>query len=480
MRDFMRLFSFCLFCSVCFVLLCYDATTNPQQSDDLVPSPVNVLFVAIDDLRPELGCYGSSTAITPNFDAFAQEAFVFERAVCAVPVCGASRASVMTGLRPNEDRFRTFSSRADEDAPEAPTMAEWLKAHGYTAVSNGKILHKNMDSKDGWSEKPWRPDRIFRDYQNPENTRIVALGGHGPATERGGESAVYADDLILEKSISDLERLSLGKDPFFLGVGFFKPHLPFCAPERFWDLHDPDSIGYATNRYAPKHAPKEAMHSYGELRAYDDIPSESHLDVPDSMQLILRHGYHACVSYVDHLFGQLIQKLEESGLADNTLVVVWGDHGWQLGEHNLWAKHANFQTSLKVPLLIRLPGQEKGLRVSSMVELTDLYPTICALLGIERPPHVQGVDLGIAVDGQSTAQKRPGFSKFHGGETITTEAFSYTEFRNKTRTRVTGTMLFNLAEDPNENLNISDFSDAASIKAKLSSRLDSLRKVAFE
>ena len=216
----MRLFSFCLFCSVCFVLLCYDATTNPQQSDELVPSPVNVLFVAIDDLRPELGCYGSSTAITPNFDAFAQEAFVFERAVCAVPVCGASRASVMTGLRPNEDRFRTFSSRADEDAPEAPTMAEWLKVHGYTAVSNGKILHKNLDSKDGWSEKPWRPDRIFRDYQNPENMRIVALGGHGPATERGGESAVYADDLILEKSISDLERLSLGEDPFFWESAF--------------------------------------------------------------------------------------------------------------------------------------------------------------------------------------------------------------------------------------------------------------------
>ena len=336
MRDFMRLFSFCLFCSVCFVLLCYDSTINPQQSDELVQSPVNVLFVAIDDLRPELGCYGSSTAITPNFDAFAQEAFVFERAVCAVPVCGASRASVMTGLRPNEDRFRTFSSRADEDAPEAPTMAEWLKVHGYTAVSNGKILHKNLDSKDGWSEKPWRPDRIFRDYQNPENMRIVSLGGHGPATERGGESAVYADDLILEKSISDLERLSLGEDPFFLGVGFFKPHLPFCAPERFWDLYDPDSIGYAPNRYAPKYAPEEAMHSFGELRAYDDIPSESHLDVPDSMQLILRHGYHACVSYVDHLFGQLIQKLEDSGLADNTLVVVWGDHGWQLGEHNLW------------------------------------------------------------------------------------------------------------------------------------------------
>ena len=203
---------------------------------------------------------------------------------------------------------------------------------------------------------------------------------------------MYADDLTLAKSLVDLDRLSRSEVPFSW-VWAFKPHLPFCAPEPFWDLHDPDAIGLATNRHAPRNAPADAMHSYGELRAYDDIPIDVHQDVPDSMQLLLRHGYQACVSHVDDLFGQLIAKLQDCGLADNTIVVVWGDHGWQLGEHNLWAKHCNFQTSLKVPLLIRMPGQTVGRRVSTMTELTDLYPTLCAMVGVPLPGHLQGTDL---------------------------------------------------------------------------------------
>lgn len=464
--------------STSLALLCISwAAVEIQTQTGLEPldKRTNVLFVAIDDLRPELGCYGSPIAHTPNFDAFAESAFVFDRAVCAVPVCGASRASVMTGLRPNVERFRTFSSRADEDAPNVPTIAAWLKSNGYITISNGKILHKNQDSKDAWSEQPWRPQRNFRDYQNPENVAAVNAGGHGPATERGLSSAIYGDDLTLERSLADLERLSGSDQPFFLGVGFFKPHLPFCAPEEFWNLHDEDSIGLAENRFAPQHAPEQAMHDYGELRAYEDIPDDTELDVPDSMQLVLRHGYMACVSYVDDLFGQLMKKLVDSGLADNTLVVVWGDHGWQLGEHNLWAKHCNFQTSLKVPLMVRLPNQSQGLHVSSMVELTDLYPTICSVIGLAQPPHVQGTDLKLVTSEFETAHERLTFSKFHGGETLTTKRFSYTEYRHKVSDKMLASMLYDLAVDPNENDNVTDSSTYASIKADLSLQLDSLR-----
>ena len=439
---------------------------------------VNVLFIAIDDLRPELGCYGSRLAITPNLDAFANKAHVFDRAVCAVPVCGASRASLMTGLRPHDDRFRTFASRADEDAPGVPIIAAWFKEHGYVTVSNGKILHKNKDSMGAWSEKAWRPERDFRDYQNPENLALVEGGGQGPAVEYGNPNAVYGDELTLEKSLADLERLSRGGQPFFLGVGFFKPHLPFCAPGQFWDLHNPDSIGLAENRYAPKNVPEAALHSYGELRKYKGIPDDVNVGVPDSTQRVLRHGYFACVSYVDHLLGRLLEKLEELGLEENTVVVIWGDHGWQLGEHNLWAKHCNFQTSLRVPLLLRLPGQTEGFRVSSMAELTDLYPTLCSIAGLEKPVHLEGTDLSAVLGLRGDSMRRSTFSKFHGGETVTTAMYSYTEFRSRKTGKAVGEMLFDLERDPNENNNVVSELEYRQVMLSLSSKLDSLRRLA--
>ncbi len=447
-----------------------DPETNSKSNQ-----PINVLFIAIDDLRPELGCYGSELAQTPNIDSFASNAFLFNNAVCSVPVCGASRASVLTGLRPNHDRFRKFSSRADEDAPGIPTIAEWFKSNGYEAISNGKILHKNNDSAEAWSKKPWRPNRDFRDYQNLKNQELASINGHGPATEKGSNESIYADDEVLKKSLEDLEYLSNTEEPFFLAVGFFKPHLPFCAPAKFWDLYDNEDIGLASNRFAPENIPEEALHSFGELRAYLDIPDDENIAIPDSMQNLLRHGYFACVSYVDHLVGQLIAKLDELQIAENTIVVIWGDHGWQLGEHDLWAKHCNFQTSLKVPLLVRYPGQEKGAIVSDVVELIDLYPTICAATGTVPPNHVAGIDLSDITGMSGKPMTFMAFSKFHGGETVTSNEFSYTEFRDNHNGNLKGTMLFNLLTDPQENHNLSGTADYTAIQEKMKIHLDSLR-----
>ena len=303
-------------------------------------------------------------------------------------------------------------ARADEDAPGIPIIAEWFKSKGYKTLSNGKILHKNKDSADAWSEKPWRPKRDFRDYQEAKNQMIASTKGHGPATEKGSNDAVYADDEILERSLNDLENLAKTDDPFFLAVGFFKPHLPFCAPTRFWDLYSAEDIGLANNRFTPENAPEAALHSFGELRAYTDIPNEDSTAVPDSTQNRLRHGYFACVSYVDHLVGQLISKLSELDIAEETIIVLWGDHGWQLGEHNLWAKHCNFQTSLQVPLIIKYPNQTENVRVKQVVELIDLYPTLCEAAGIASPKHIQGVDLKKLTNSSIRTKRFEAFSKF--------------------------------------------------------------------
>ena len=217
------------------------------------------------------------------------------------------------------------------------------------------------------------------------------------------------------------------------------------------------------------------MHSFGELRAYLDIPDDGDIAIPDSIQNVVRHGYFACVSYVDHLVGQLISKLDELKVTENTLVVIWGDHGWQLGEHNLWAKHCNFQTSLKVPLLVRYPGQAKSAIISDVVELIDLYPTICAAAGIVSPNHIAGIDLADITGMLGRPMNFAAFSKFHGGETITTNQFSYTEFRDNIKGESRGSMLFDLRTDPQENFNLTGTPGYADVQEKLKTRLDSLR-----
>ena len=272
----------------------------------------------------------------------------------------------------------------------------------------------------------------FRDYLNYENIEIAKINnGHGPAFEVGtNNSKKYIDTQVLEKSIQDLNKLKQIDKPFFLAVGFSKPHLPFNAPKKYWDLYDSTDIQLANNRYAPKNAPKESLHQYNELRKYYQIPSRKFTIIPDSTQKKLIHGYYACVSYIDDLVGQLLNHLVKLNLDDNTIVVLWGDHGWQLGEHDLWAKHSNYQTSLKVPLIIYSKEIDKGI-INQQSELVDLYPTLCEMVNIEQPNHLQGTSLLPLM--KKLGSKTESFSRFHNAISITTEKYSYTEWRtNKT------------------------------------------------
>ena len=262
--------------------------------------------------------------------------------------------------------------------------------------------------------------------------------------------------------------------PFFIAVGIQKPHLPFNAPKKYWDMYLEKEILLADNRYQPKNSPKISMHNYGELRKYIDIPSNKNTALADSIQRKLKHGYFSCVSYIDNEIGRLISALKKMSLYENTVIVLVGDHGWQLGEHNLWAKHCNYQTSLKVPLLIKAANQKQQQKVNAVVELIDLYPTLCELCGISKPKHLQGKSL---VNLRTKNSNSTAFSKYKKGTTITTNAYSYTKWIAKKSEQQLGHMLYDLKNDPNENLSLINDSSYKETINYFSNKLDSIQNL---
>ncbi len=454
------------------VAVCYGAdSTRP-----------NVLFIAVDDLRPQLACYGAEQMHSPCFDAFAQRAVLFERAYCMVPTCGASRASLLTGVRPAPARFVSYTARADQDTPQATTLNTHFKHNGYTTISLGKVFHFPDDNRDGWSEKPWRP--TASDYHNPE-VQEAAIAEHRakyperkqvrgmPYEASDDPDETYRDYETASKAIEYLPRFADGKEPFFLGVGFNKPHLPFCAPQRYWDLYDADAIELPANDGPPIDAPNGAVHASGELRAYATIPPTGPVSLETARQLI--HGYYACVSFVDAQFGRLMASLDESGLADNTIVVIWGDHGWQLGEHGMWNKHSCFETSMHAPLMVQAPGIAAG-RTGSLTEFIDIYPTLCELASLERPTHLEGVSLVPWLRDPSMPGKPFAVGRFQAGDTIRSDGLRYTEYRSKGGAGgLTGRMLYDHVADPHENRNVVDRETYAGDAATLHDDLDRLK-----
>lgn len=424
----------------------------------------NVLFIAVDDLRPELGCYGKQHIHSPCIDQLAKSGVLFEQAYCMVPTCGASRASLMTGIRPSKKRFVSYQAIAEKDAPGITTFNTHFKNNGYHTVSLGKIFHNAKDNAEGWSEPAWRTKGIPW-YRRPENHDLhetrQKLGSRkrGPAWEWADvEDNAYADGVIAERAIADLNRLNDNTEPFFLAVGFLKPHLPFIAPEKYWDLYDHEQIQLPDNYYAPKDAPENSIHTSGELRSYAGIPAKG--PVSDEAARNLIHGYYACVSYTDALIGKLLNELDRLKLSDNTVVVLWGDHGWNLGEHTLWCKHSCYETSMQIPLIVRAPGIAGGQRRSNLVESIDMYPTLCELTGLPLPKHLQGTSLVSLINDRNAAWKSAAVGRFQNGDTIRTDAFRFTEYTDK-KGKQTSRMLYRHDTDPNENVNIAGVNSAS-------------------
>ncbi len=436
-------------------LLSLTFSTCKRQS--AAPEKPNVLFVIFDDLRPELGFNGSK-AITPNLDRFGEMSVTFNRAYCNIPVCGASRASLLSGIRPTLNTFLHYDSSAEEDAPDAITLPEHFKNNGYYTIARSKVFGFPEDSKDSWHEL-WSPiDTSFwwRDYLSKENRFLDSIGGMAkgayPFECADVHDTAYFDGKAVKMAVNDISRLKAKDEPFFLAVGLRKPHLPFNAPKAYWDLYDRSEFELPEN-YIPVNnsIPGQAYHNWSELRKYYGVPAKG--PVSDSIAVSLLHGYYACVSYVDQLFGNLLDALKKEGLDKNTIVVVVGDHGFNLGEHGLWCKHSNFNTSLHSLLMVHVPGMTQGDFSNSITEFVDIYPTICDLSNLENPDHLEGVSFKNVLQNPLESNKNYAVSRWGQGITYIKDNYFFTQWRDEKDSVYMG-MLFNHSDDPNENHNL--------------------------
>jgi iduronate 2-sulfatase len=438
----------------------------------------NVLFIAVDDLRPELGCYGQTHIHSPNIDKLAEGGLTFNRAYCNIPVCGASRASLLSGIRPNRTRFVDFACRLDEDVPGAVSLPGHFKNNGYQTISLGKIFHHLDDGKGSWSESPWFPQGDWEGWQayvvkesiEKIDHRPDGRGLSGPSFEwPDAPDHVYPDGMIAGEALRKLREFKNSGEPFFLAVGFLKPHLPFNAPKKYWDLYDFTKIQLPDNMEKPEGAPNESMHNFGELRNYTDVPDQGPMEEDFMRRLI--HGYYACVSYTDAQIGKVLDELERLGLAENTIVVLWGDHGWHLGEHNLWCKHCNFEKVLHAPLILRAPGKKKNIHTDALVEFIDIYPSLCDLAGLGKPFHLQGRSLVPLAENPGQAWNTEVYCRWIKGETIVTQTHTYTEWFSDQTGEKTARMMYSLADDPQETVNISEKKENKKLVEELSGKL---------
>jgi arylsulfatase A-like enzyme len=457
-------------------------------------APPNVLFIAVDDMRPELGCYGTR-ALTPNIDRLAQTGLQFDRAYCNQAVCGASRVSLMTGLYPEFTGERTYHvTDWRKRWSDIVTLNQHFKANGYTAIGLGKDYHGSSGpgvDPDNWTE--WV--RVGgQEYGDPESLKAVRNRNgrrRGPATE----SADVPDDTHFDGNrakvgAARIYQLAKAGKPFFLAVGFTKPHLPFVAPEKYWNLYQRQSFGLPSNLGVPPGYPEFARNANaGELRAYSDVPVEgSPGDFPDDLNRRLIHGYHACVSYTDRNIGVLLDALDKSGVASNTIVVLWADHGWKLGDHASWCKHTNFECDTRVPLVIRHPGMASARgRSKALVELIDLYPTLCDLCDLQKPEHLQGKSLAPVLEDPSSSHRQFAYSSYpHGrgggqapvvGHSIRTDQYRYTEWWEKGTDKTVASILSDIESDPGETTVVTDQQPLKStLSAQLRKRVLSVRK----
>ena len=398
----------------------------------------NIIFIAADDLRPELGCYGSEIAITPNFDALANEGLLFNRAYCQQAICSPSRASLMTGARPDTIGVVENYAYFRDTKPDIVTLPQHFRANGYETVHTGKIYHSaKYGDPESWSREPaW--DRMPKDmplpvppvigYALPENRKIVTdkqkrfgENAHsalikGPAYERADvPDQTYEDGYHTDLAIETMKDMLAQnpEKPFFLGLGFKKPHLNFIAPKKYWDMYDPADIPPGTYTPAPKDGAAMGLNASYELRTRDGIPKYG--PIGPELSRTLMHGYLACTSYIDAQLGKMIAAVDEAGIRDNTIVIFWGDHGWHLGDMGIWGKATNYEIAARVPLMIwtpDMPDRHRGKTTDALVELIDMYPTLCDLVGIEIPKHVEGHSFKPLLSNPNKAWKKAAFSQY--------------------------------------------------------------------
>ncbi len=445
------------------------------------PHP-NVLFIAVDDLRPSIGCYGDKHAVTPNIDRLAKRGVQFNRAYCQVAVCNPSRASLMTGLRPDKLGVWTLPIHFREAMPDAVTLPQWFRSFGYTAVSHGKIFHNPTPDPQSWSEPirpsprlppaypPGTPQRIRQTQAKlpPNDWRKNNLRGPSTAAPDVDDSQLI-DGARTAMAIEDIKRLGKSNQPFFLAMGYIRPHLAWIAPEKYWDMHDENDLPVITDGKVTPNTPPYALSNSYEMTHYVDLidfpkPWDEQ-PVSDQVARHLMHAYYANVSYIDAQIGRLLDTIDEEGLAENTIIVLWSDHGWKLGEFNGWGKMTNYEIDTRVPLIIASPDLDTaGQPTEALAELLDLFPTLCDLAGIETPDFVDGSSLLPALKETSAQVDSAAFSQYYRrhqdreymGYAMRTDSYRFVEWREFGSGSVTARELYDHRSDPSESVNLAD------------------------
>ena len=435
----------------------------------------NVLFIAVDDLRPQLGCYGHQQMISPDIDRLASQGFVFEHAYCQQAVCAPSRISLLSGLRPDSTGVYSLETRLREALPDRISLPKYFKQNGYETISIGKVYHHNDDDLDAWNKEPLRSFKGGGGYITEEGRRLVVENrkinpkarGRGAPTEIADvPDNAYSDGQFTDYAIKEMNRMK--NLPFFLCVGYLKPHLPFAAPKKYWDMYDPKKLKLADNPFFPKGVTAFTVTNFNELRNYYGVP-KGREPVPDELARHLIHGYYACVSFIDAQVGRLMDELDRLKLRDKTVILLWGDHGWKLGEHASWCKHTNFELDTRAPLIIRVPGMKAaGRRTNALVEFVDIYPTLCEICELGVPTQqLEGTSFAPLLDDPNRNWKKAVFSQYPRGSledrdkmvmgySMRTERFRYTEWKHLKSGKILARELYDHRWDPQENVNVID------------------------
>ncbi|MGE9313405.1 sulfatase [Niabella sp. CJ426] len=449
---------------------------------------MNVLFIVADDLRPDLRCYGNKQVITPNIDRLAARSIVFNNAYCQQAVCNPSRASVLTGLRPDQTGVTDLVTHFRDKVPDAVTLPQAFKNAGYTTIGVGKVFHNTKKTVDtvSWSlPKAGNVVVSNKEYFLERNKR----GGKADAFEfTEGDDEKYPDGQIAGETIKLLKRFKESGEPFFLATGLKKPHLPFCAPQKYWDLYRHMSFATIAAKERPVAAPGIAFHQWQELRGYTDIPDQGPLSVQQEQDLM--RAYYACISYVDEQIGKIMQELDRLGLRENTVVVLWGDHGYHLGEQDLWCKSTNFELDTRIPLIVSAPAiDQKTGNTNAIVEAVDIYPTLIDLCGIAPASKLSGKSLAPLLLNPGMKWDHVAYSQFcrpykaittqhptHMGYTVRDKDFRYTLWYNLSTNSIEARELYDMRQSHVETVNIAGQQKYQQAEKKLAKMLQAYKQ----
>jgi arylsulfatase A-like enzyme len=502
----------------------------------------NILFIAVDDLKPLLGCYGDKIVKTPNIDRLAKMGTVFLNNYCQQAVCGPTRASLLTGMRPDVTKIRDLHTKMRDMNPNIVTLPEYFISQGYTTSGIGKIFHPScVDKKvdpQSWSIPFLFPKEsdynngfpVQKHYQSPELKALNAKEevvnadevGKGNDKKKGKKEAddeegargpafecldlpddAYDDGVSAKLAVKQIEKLNAAKKPFFMAVGFRKPHLPFVSPKKYWDLYNREDMPVAEFQEHAANSKDFPYQNSGELSSYSGVKEYAKytdkgvnkfgLAIEKQKELV--HAYYAAVSYTDAQVGILLNTLEKLGTLNNTIIVLWGDHGWHLGDHDMWGKHTNYEQATKAPLIIAAPGIKPG-QSKSMTEFVDVFPTLCELAVGKVPTYLDGKSLVPVMKNNKVSVKEYAMSQYPRkmdkadinktvdgkgklmGYSMRTEQYRYTVWlKNFTSDQASSTdkvytkELYDYVKDPLEKVNVSEDKKYAEIAADLDKKM---------